>query len=79
MALNEEQPEEIEDLLSPDYEGMKKFQPVINKFREVFLDGYEIDPECEPPKTGRGRGTRGGGTTARGGKVSAKSSQATVD
>lgn len=75
MALNEDQPEEIEDLLCPDYEGMKRFEPIINKFKDIFLDGHDIDPECAP-KAARGRGTaaRGGGSTRGAGRGSAKSS-----
>lgn len=44
MALNEPQPEIVEDVLEPDYEGMKKFQPVIDKFKDAFFDGNDEDP-----------------------------------
>ncbi len=39
LALNEEEPEPVEDLLEPDYEGMKRFDPLIQKFKDVFYDG----------------------------------------
>ena len=29
LALNEEEPEPVQDLLEPDYEGLKRFQPVL--------------------------------------------------
>lgn len=56
MALNEEQPEEIEDLLEPDYDGMKRFDPVIKKFKDAFFDGEDEDPQCAPVRGGAGRG-----------------------
>jgi hypothetical protein len=37
--LNEDQPEEFEDLLEPDYEGLKKFDKVLGRFRDTFYDG----------------------------------------
>jgi hypothetical protein len=43
---------------------MKKFEPVIDKFKEYFFDGEDMDPECAPT---RGRGGRGRGTFTRGG------------
>ena len=53
MALNEEDPEEFEDLLEPDYEGMRKFTPVLNNFKDIFYNGYDEDPEiAEKPKRG---------------------------
>ena len=55
LALNEDQPEEFEDLLEPDYEGLKRFDPVMSKFRDTFYDGNKEDPECaEKPKAARG-------------------------
>jgi ATP-dependent DNA helicase 2 subunit 1 len=71
LALNEEEPEPVEDLLEPDYEGMKRFDPLIEKFKDAFFDGAEEDPECGGgPAKGRGRGTtRGGAAGARGGKA----------
>ena len=36
MALNEDEPEPVEDLLEPDYEEMQRFNPVINKFKNAF-------------------------------------------
>ena len=46
LALNEDEPEPVEDLLEPDYEGMKMYQPVIQKFKDAFFGGDESDPEC---------------------------------
>lgn len=43
---------------------MLKFKPIIDEFKDVFLDGNEIDPACGGSNNagkGRGRGsTRGG-------------------
>ena len=56
MALNEDEPEEILDLLEPDYEGLKRFDPVLGKFRNVFYNGAKEDPACgEKPKAPRGK------------------------
>ena len=76
LALNEENPEPVEDLLEPDYEGMKKCDPLIQKFRDVFIYGNKKDPEVRDANNGRGgRGGRGrGGTTSRG--CTAQSNQA---
>ena len=60
--MNEDQPEEFEDLLEPDYEGLKKFDKVLGRFRDTFYDGAKEDPECaEKPKAARGGGGRGRG------------------
>ena len=74
LALNEDEPEQVQDDLEPDYEGLKKFAPVIGRFRDVFYDGAREDPECaEKPKPARGaRGAprgrgRGGARAAAGG------------
>jgi hypothetical protein len=61
---------------------MKKFDPIIEKFKDVFLDGNDEDPACggAKPARGRGRGIRGGSTTANGagrGKATANNSQNT--
>jgi hypothetical protein len=37
--LGEKEPEPIEDLLEPDYEGMKRFDPLFQKFKDAFFDG----------------------------------------
>ena len=69
LALNEEKPEAVDDLMEPDYEGMRKFDPLIEQFKDVFFDGNDEDPACGGTAArGRGgaRGGRGGGTT-RGG------------
>lgn len=59
LALNEEKPEPVEDLLEPDYEGMKVFKPVVDKFKHAFFDGDDSDSEPSV-MSGRGRG-RGAG------------------
>ena len=45
MALNEEEPEPVEDLLEPDYEEMQRFQPVVQKFKNAFFGGNDSDSE----------------------------------
>ena len=45
LALNEDEPEQVEDLLEPDYEEMQRFQPVINKFKNAFFGGEDSDAE----------------------------------
>jgi hypothetical protein len=72
LALNEEEPEPVDDLLEPDYEGMKRFDPLIQKFKDAFFEGQDEDPACASAVgAGRGRGrggtTRGGGRGGRGG------------
>ena len=90
--MNEEEPEKFEDLLEPDYEGLKKFEPVLGKFRDVFYEGEQEDPECAiKPKGQRGgarkRVARPDGTTSsqgsmanrgrgRGGRAAATASKA---
>ena len=55
IALNEDQPEVVEDTLEPDEEGMKKYAEVIENFKfSVFGNKYE-----EPvPKTTEVRGKK---------------------
>jgi hypothetical protein len=60
--LNEKEPEKVEDLLEPDYEGMKKFKPIIDKFKDVFFGGEDHDFGCADMNKGKGRG-RGAGAT----------------
>jgi ATP-dependent DNA helicase 2 subunit 1 len=67
LALNEEQPEEFEDLMEPDYEGLKKFDKVLGKFRDTFYDGAIEDPECAEKPKAAGRGGWGGAGRGRGG------------
>lgn len=45
LALNEEEPEPVEDLLEPDYEEMQRFQPVVQKFKNAFFGGNDSDSE----------------------------------
>ena len=78
LALGEKEPEPIEDLLEPDYEGMKRFDPLFQKFKDAFFDGEDADPECAATTAGRGRGGARGGRGGRGGRgaANAGSSQA---
>ena len=46
LALNEGEPEKVEDHLEPDYKGMQKFEPIIDNFRNIFFDGNEEDQSC---------------------------------
>lgn len=39
FALNEKKPEEIQDTLEPDYEGMKNMAKVIEKMKSQFFGG----------------------------------------
>ena len=39
LALQEDEPEPVDDLLEPDYDGLKKFDNVMNHFRKTFYDG----------------------------------------
>lgn len=43
--MNEEEPEQVQNLLEPDYEGLKTFQPVLNNFKDIFYGGNDEDPE----------------------------------
>lgn len=65
LALKEEQPASVQNLLEPDYEGLAQFKPVIDRFKDVFYDGEKEDPKIgkrptRAPAGGRGRG-RGAG------------------
>jgi hypothetical protein len=33
LALNEDEPEEFEDLLEPNYDELQRFEPVLSKFK----------------------------------------------
>ena len=46
IALNEQDPEEIEDLLQPDVEGMKKYDNVVQAFKDSVWDGGYRDPSA---------------------------------
>ena len=50
--------------MEPDYEGLKKFQPVLDNFKDVFYDGNNIDPEIDGTKPKRGGAGRGRGRAA---------------
>ena len=45
LALNEPQPETTQDYLQPDYEGMKKVEPLIISFRDLCYGEDYVDPE----------------------------------
>ncbi len=51
LALGEQEPEPVQDLLEPDYEGMKQFQPLIDRFKDTFFEGRSCDKEIvkKPP------------------------------
>lgn len=56
FALNEKKPEEIQDTLEPDYEGMKNMSKVIDKMKQTFFDGATEDHlAAEKPKSVGGR------------------------
>jgi len=74
LALQEDEPEHVDDLLEPDYDGLKKFDNVMKHFRDTFYDGDPEDPECaEKPKrtAGAGAGRGRGAGYGRGGKANA--------
>lgn len=75
LALNEDEPEPVEDLLAPDYEEMARFQPVINKFKSVFFDGEDSEQDVAMASASAARG-RGRGRGSRGAAQSGESSQA---
>lgn len=67
LALQEDEPEHVDDLLEPDYDGLKKFDNVMNHFRKTFYNGGIEDPECaEKPKRAAGAGSTRGGYASRG-------------
>lgn len=74
LALNEDEPEQVDDLLEPDYEEMQRFQPVINKFKSAFFDGEDSDNEAQIAPKPRGRGGLGRGGRGRGAAASSQSS-----
>jgi ATP-dependent DNA helicase 2 subunit 1 len=45
IALNENDPEEIDDLLEPDVEGMGKYASVVDNFKDIIWTGAYHDPE----------------------------------
>jgi hypothetical protein len=62
--LNEKEPEQINDLLEPDYKGMKIFKPVFDNFKEVFFYGGNSDPELAvKPKRAAAKGAKAKVTT----------------
>lgn len=59
LALNEEEPEEVEDLLEPNLEELQRFEKVMEKYRDTFFDGNIEDPTCvEKPKRANPRGNK---------------------
>lgn len=61
LALNEDEPEEVHDLLEPDYEGLQKLQPVIDNFKDKFYHGKDEDQEVGAKPKRRGGAFRGRG------------------
>jgi ATP-dependent DNA helicase 2 subunit 1 len=53
FALNESQPEEIQDTLEPDYEGMEKMHQVIDKVKDVFGLGPICKTSSTKPRGGK--------------------------
>lgn len=68
IALNEEEPEEVEDLLEPDEEGFEKYQPIIESFKtSIWGDRYSA-----PTQTTVSRGKRKTDDGDNGGKRAKK-------
>jgi len=54
IALNEQEPEDIEDLLLPDEEGMKKYENVVQAFKDsIWEGGYNPSAGAAAPKRGK--------------------------
>lgn len=53
FALNEEEPEEIQDTLEPDYVGMKKMQPIVDKLKETFSLGVVAKKAVTKPRAAK--------------------------
>ena len=47
LALKEEEPEEVEDLLEPNLEELKRFDTIMDRFRNTFFDGERQDPTSD--------------------------------
>lgn len=62
LALNEDEPEEVEDYLEPDYEELERRGPVLQKFKDAFFGGYDSDSELTKKPAGRGRAPAKGTT-----------------
>ena len=56
LALNEDEPEPVKDLLEPDYENRKIFKPIVDKFKNAFFGGEEEDESCGNTGAAKGRG-----------------------
>jgi ATP-dependent DNA helicase 2 subunit 1 len=50
FALNEDQPEEIQDTLEPDYEGMQKMHLIVDKLKDMFSLGAASKKTADKPK-----------------------------
>jgi ATP-dependent DNA helicase 2 subunit 1 len=53
FALNEQEPEEIQDTLEPDYVGMKKMQQVIDKLKDTFSLGAVAKTTATKPRAAK--------------------------
>jgi ATP-dependent DNA helicase 2 subunit 1 len=78
LALGEEQPEEVEDTLKPDREGMNQYAPIIDNFKSIYFDGNDEDPKCQsllPKKPATSRtGTTGAASQTKGASQASTSS-----
>ena len=64
LALQEQEPEEYEDLLEPDYEGMSKFAEIIEKFRDETFGGFDFrSVMSKKPAAGGKRGAAAAGAS----------------
>jgi hypothetical protein len=55
LALEENEPELVEDYLEPDYEFMKRYQPAIDKFKNTFFDGMDSEQEASVNSSNKAR------------------------
>jgi len=56
IALGEDEPEDVEDLLEPDEEGFQKYQPFIDSFKNsIWGDDYNEPVVKKPASRGRAK------------------------
>jgi len=56
FALDEKNPEEVQDMLEPDYEGMEKMKEIIDKMKDTFdLDVVPKAIETKPKNSKRSK------------------------
>lgn len=56
IALGEEEPEDVEDLLQPDEEGFEKYQPFIDSFKNSIWGDDYTEPVVKTSSRGGGAG-----------------------